>query len=364
MGDVTREKAIELLNGGREGVEAWNEWRRVNKPTRKEMPDLSKAQLERASLEWANLERADFEDANLFRACLFRAKLGRANLERANLEWASLRRARVERANFVGANLFRANFVEAHLGHADFRNATLGGTLIIDVDLSHSKNLDAVHHRGPSSIDTQTLELSRGQIPKEFLQGCGLKPWEILNAKLYDPDLTPAQVNDIQYKIFEARTSGPLIIGGVFISYSRADARFADEVRDKLMKKGVSVWLDRHDMVAGPQQKQIDRAIGANNVILLVLSKDSIASDWVEHEMQAAHRIERKEGREVLCPVRLDDVWKKKRHDVKWEHLMDKNILDFSKWKTKAFNGQFDKLIKGLKIYYSRDDGSGEESES
>ena len=31
-----------------------------------------------------------------------------------------------------------------------------------------------------------------------------------------------------------------------------------------------------------------------------------------------------------------------------------KYILDFRKWKTKAFGAQFDKLLKGLKIYYEK----------
>jgi len=35
-----------------------------------------------------------------------------------------------------------------------------------------------------------------------------------------------------------------------------------------------------------------------------------------------------------------------------WGHLKDKVILDFSAWKTKAFGGQFDKLLKGMKINY------------
>ena len=79
-----------------------------------------------------------------------------------------------------------------------------------------------------------------------------MQPWEILNAKLYDPDLSAAEINDIVYKIFHARTSGPLVIGGVFISYARADAAFADKIRSTLMEKEVTVWLDRHDLLAGP----------------------------------------------------------------------------------------------------------------
>ena len=70
--------------------------------------------------------------------------------------------------------------------------------------------------------------------------------------------------------------------------------------------------------------------------------------------MKTARKIERETKRDVLCPVSLDDAWKDKITDVDWEQLKKKNILDFGKWKTKAFDGQFDKLLKGLKIYYEK----------
>ena len=48
----------------------------------------------------------------------------------------------------------------------------------------------------------------------------------------------------------------------------------------------------------------------------------------------------------------LDDAWKAKMNDVLWRQVKKKNVLDFSKWKTKAFEPQFQKLVTGLKIYY------------
>ena len=49
----------------------------------------------------------------------------------------------------------------------------------------------------------------------------------------------------------------------------------------------------------------------------------------------------------------LDDSWKAKvEENVLWRQVKKKNILDFSKWKTKAFDTVFDKLIGGLKRWY------------
>ena len=95
-----------------------------------------------------------------------------------------------------------------------------------------------------------------------------------------------------------------------------------------------------------------------NDIVLLVLSEESIKSDWVENELDVARRKEKEEKRDVLCPVALDESWKSKLDDVKsndrqlWRTLTHKNILDFSKWKTKTFGSQFEKLLRGMKICY------------
>ena len=63
-------------------------------------------------------------------------------------------------------------------------------------------------------------------------------------------------------------------------------------------------------MKAGRIETQIDRAIRQNPTVLLVLSENSLNSDWVEHEVRTARGLEKEIGRDVLCPVALDDSWK------------------------------------------------------
>ena len=226
------------------------------------------------------------------------------------------------------------------------------------LDLSIVKNIETVTHRGPSYVDANSLTRSQGAIPDVFLHGCGFLPWQVWDAKLYDPGLTAEQFAELQYKVFQERNRGPLCIGGVFISYSHADAKFVDKVYRRLGKEGVPTWLDRHDMVAGPLQKQVSRAIRLNDVVLLVLTETSIKSDWVENELDMARRKEKEESRDVLCPVALDESWKQRmKQDAPnrslWLPLQqEKHILDFSGWEADAFESQFDKLLRGMKIYY------------
>lgn len=101
-------------------------------------------------------------------------------------------------------------------------------------------------------------------------------------------------------------------------------------------------------------EKQIDLAIRHNPTVLLVLSENSIKSDWVEHEVRTARELTNELGRHVLCPVALDDSWKSSPWPKRlMEQIMEYNILDFSKWEDKnVFEKQFRKLLDGLDLFY------------
>ena len=66
----------------------------------------------------------------------------------------------------------------------------------------------------------------------------------------------------------------------------------------------------------------------------------------------------------VLCPVALDEAWETRQYHVKWEHLTDKNILDFSGWKTAAYDAWFRRLLDGLNASYARNRGGDKLDES
>ena len=405
---MTRDEAIKLLKGGPGGVAEWNRQREATR-TRHPPPDyelaphlalwpvnireteyepvnldridlrgvaLHGANLANASLWGADFTHAGLANVTLVKSSLVGAVLAGADLRNANLQFADLRQAvlrdadlsssqladvvlhetQLAGAKLVDVCLIRTTFCSPWLGRVDFGSARFGWTRMSGrANLSQAKGLESARFDGPCTIGTDVLAASKGRIPASFLLGCGFQPWEVLAAKLHDPTLSAEQINEVQYKIFDLRTRGRLLIGGVFISYSHEDSAFVDKVYKYLTKKEISVWLDKHKIVAGPLQKQVDRAIRINDIVLLVLSEASMESDWVEHELEIARKKEKDEKRDILCPVTLDDAWKGKMNDVLWRQVKKKNVLDFSKWKTKAFGPQFQKLLKGLKIYYERE---------
>ncbi len=387
---------LEIL---KQGVKIWNDWRHKNPEIEIDLAetnlksanlsganlwdvdlseailwqaDLIRADLEGANLRGsdfsgANLNQADLSDANLNRAYLIEANLGKADLSAANLSEATLLGADLAEANISGADLRGADFSEADLFGSNFYGVNLVGakflgsrcwvTVFNSCDLSEAIDLDKIKHEGPSTVGAEALRLSKGKIPESFLRGCGLSDWEIESAKLYAPDLSNDQIIDIQNNVFRLRAQQPLQISSLFISYSHADGAFVDKLETHLIKKGIRFWRDVHHATAGRLEKVIDRAMRLNPTVLLVLSKDSITSDWVEHEVNNARKLEKGSGRDVLCPVTLDDEWKKPNS---WSQiLMDQvkkyNILDFSMWQDDdKFNAMFGRLVEGLDLFYKK----------
>jgi hypothetical protein len=399
---MDRNEALRLLRGGEEGVKEWNRRREMGekKPRLSDIihsegnciianlmsanlggvnlsgVSLNAAMLYHAKLDDAKLRNAKFHEASFINASLSNADLSGADLSgadftRASLLGADLSGADLRRANFTGARLISTNLRGTELTATSFNSATFSDTdlseaicrttAFANTDLSKVMGLESVRHLGPSTIGTNSLIRSRGQIPEFFLRGCGLTPWEVLSTRLYDPALTPPQFAELQYRIFDAWTKGRSMINGCFISYSWTDEKFVEKLRDRLIAEGVNVWLDRHDMIAGTIQDQVWQAIRVHDVALLVLSESSVKSDWVENELDMARAKEKAEKRAVLCPVALDDAWKAKV-DAKggpgdpsrqlWRTLTQKLVVDFSGWKTKAFEEAFQKLVRGLKVNY------------
>jgi len=257
-------------------------------------------------------------------------------------------------ANFKRAELIGADLRKADLRRADLSHAILGNTIIAQIDLSQTHGLESVEHLAPSIIAADAIKLSKGEISEVFLRGCGLGDWEIESAKLYKPGLSNQEIININYKIFDLRASQSIQISPLFISYSHADTPFVEKLEPCLVKKGIRFWRDVHDATAGRLETQIDHAMRQNPTVILILSENSTRSDWVEHEARLARELEKEFGRDVLCPIALDDSWK----SAKWparlmEQIMEYNILNYSKWnEDKAFEQVFNKMTSGLDMFY------------
>lgn len=294
--------------------------------------DLSGARLYEAKLSWANLSGADLSGAILSWTDLNTADLRHANLSGANLEGADLHLAKLSEANVSLAYLNGVNLSWADLSGVDFRGARVAYTVFSDVNLSDVKGLEAVVHKGPSTIGIDTVYASGGRIPEVFLRGCGV------------PDELIAYVRSLVVRAIEFYSC--------FISYSSKDQDFAGRLHTDLQAKGVRCWFAPEDLKIGDRVRQrLHEAIRVQDKLLLILSEHSVASDWVELEVEAALEKERRrDGQDVLFPVRVDGAVM--TADEAWaaEIRRTRNIGDFSRWKDHdAYAAAFERLLRDLK---------------
>lgn len=89
----------------------------------------------------------------------------------------------------------------------------------------------------------------------------------------------------------------------VFISYSSCDELFVKRIIEMIEKAGLSYWKAPEMIPAGSNYaREIPKAIQRCDIFLLVVSKGSQESIWVEKEVDSAINY-----RKTIVPVRIDD---------------------------------------------------------
>lgn len=324
----------------RQGIVAWNQWRLINPNI---VPNFSGADLGYADLMSASFKpivdkliadkhlqadriKADFSGYDLGGADLSGANLHRAYLVRTDFSGANL-----NGANLVATILVAANLSGARLSLANLSQAHFSWTVLTNTDLSEVKGLESVIHHGPSSIGIDTFFLSKGRIPEVFLRGAG--------------------VPDAFIKNTASLAGVPEDFYSCFISYSSKDKALAERLHADLQGKGVRCWFAPEDIKTGDKFRvKIDEAVRFFDKLLLLLSKHSVNSDWVEKEVETAFEKERRSKHTVLFPVRLDEAVMKIESGWPADIRRSRHIGDFMRWKDhNAYQKAFDRLLRDLK---------------
>jgi TIR domain len=129
------------------------------------------------------------------------------------------------------------------------------------------------------------------------------------------------------------------------------DDAFVRRLYADLQSNNVRCWFAPEDLKWGEKIRHgIDEAIRFHDKLLLILSKQSVASGWVEHEVKMALAKERKEKRVVLFPVRVDNAVLESPFSWATEIRRERNIGDFTHWKNHdEYQKAFSRLLRDLK---------------
>jgi len=126
----------------------------------------------------------------------------------------------------------------------------------------------------------------------------------------------------------------------IFISYNHADKVFAENLATNLVRENLNVWIDRWELLAGDSLiSKIQAALGGADAILVLLSKNSVKSEWCKKELNTGLIRELDEKSVLLIPIVLDDC------EIPL-FLREKLYIDFRKDKDEQFSILLDSLAR------------------
>ena len=93
-------------------------------------------------------------------------------------------------------------------------------------------------------------------------------------------------------------------MSSIFISYSSKDSDFAHKLSNDLKSFGIDVWLDEWEIKVGDDiRKKVEHGITTYKYFGIILSKNAVASKWVDRELSAAYMKEIEDGNIFILPI-------------------------------------------------------------
>jgi LuxR family maltose regulon positive regulatory protein len=136
-----------------------------------------------------------------------------------------------------------------------------------------------------------------------------------------------------------------------FISYSSKDQEFVEQLYADLQSKNIRCWYAPRDMVIGDKiRMRIDESIRVYDKLLVILSENSVASEWVAYEVEKALNKEPKGVPNVLYPIRLDKAVLTCTASWAQDIRETRHIGDFERWKDdNHYLKSLERLLRALK---------------
>jgi len=131
----------------------------------------------------------------------------------------------------------------------------------------------------------------------------------------------------------------------IFISYSHTDKDFVDKLAAHLVKNKARVWVDRWELNLGDSIiNMVQDAIQDASALLVILSKNSVQSEWCKKELTTGLFRELDEKRVVVLPVLFEDC----EMPI---FLRDKMYADFRT----DFDGGLNTVLEGISKFITAD---------
>lgn len=102
--------------------------------------------------------------------------------------------------------------------------------------------------------------------------------------------------------------SGSMDRPTVFLSHSSKDKPFVSRLATDLKSKGVPVWFDQWELKVGDSlSERIEHGVSQSGWLAVVISNNSVNSDWVRKELRAAQARELRDKSVFVLPIIIDN---------------------------------------------------------
>ncbi|SFB31125.1 SIR2-like domain-containing protein [Flavobacterium swingsii] len=124
----------------------------------------------------------------------------------------------------------------------------------------------------------------------------------------------------------------------VFISHSTQDKKFVRFLASKLNEDGIQTWIDDKELAIGDNiAEKINYTISKIDYFIIVLSKSSVNSKWVNFELSATRLNEISKNQNIILPILIEDC------EIPYS-LSNRLFLDFRY----SFDDSYQKLLNAL----------------
>jgi adenylate cyclase len=118
----------------------------------------------------------------------------------------------------------------------------------------------------------------------------------------------PDQTVGVAYRQYHLKRLRPELPVRVFISHNQKDRVFVErQLTEPLAKRGIDTWYSNADITPGENYVQaIEAGLLKSDWVIVVISRNSAASDWVRAEVRTALQDQRLRGR--ILPLMIDET--------------------------------------------------------
>jgi len=125
----------------------------------------------------------------------------------------------------------------------------------------------------------------------------------------------------------------------VFLAHSSADHARAGKIAFDLRRRGIPVWYDEWELKVGDSlHDKIEAGITGSGYLTVLLSSESVLSQWVRKELNAALTLELEKKQVFVLPALLEDC------DIPL-FLKDKKYADFREQYDTGLHDLLDRLL-------------------